>query len=51
MLLQDDKDRQVVLIQDLQSKELSISVYNKRTGKKRTYSNRDMVRKLFCKYA
>ena len=51
MLLQDDKDRQVVLIQDLQTKELSISIYNKKTGKKRIYSNIDMIRKLFCKYA
>ena len=51
MLLQDNKERQVVLIQDLQSKELSISVYNKKTGKKRTYTNRDIICKLFCRYA
>ena len=51
MLLQDNKERQVVLIQDLQSKELRISVYNKKTGKKRTYTNRDIVCKLFCRYA
>lgn len=51
MLLQDNKERQVVLNQDVSSKELSITVYNKATGRKRTYSNIDMVHKLFCKYA
>ena len=51
MLLYNDKERQVVLDQDVLSKELSITIYNKATGKKRTYSNRDMVRRLFCKYA
>lgn len=35
MLLQDDKDRQVVLNKDIQSKELSISVYNKKNWKEK----------------
>ena len=51
MLLQDNKKRQVVLEKDVLSKQLSITIYNKVTGKKRTYNNRDMVCKLFCKYA
>lgn len=51
MLLQDNKERQVVLEKDVLSKQPSITIYNKVTGKKRMYNNRDMVCKLFCKYA
>lgn len=48
MLLQDNKERQVILEKDVLSKQPSITIYNKATGKKRTYNNRDMVCKLFA---
>ena len=48
MLLQDNKERQVVLEQNLHTKEFSVAVYNKETGKKRVYKAKKMMHKLIC---
>ena len=48
MLLQDNKERQVVLGQNPHTKEFTVAVYNKETGKKRVYKTKKMMRKLIC---
>ena len=48
MLLQDNKERQVVLGQNPYTKEFTVAVYNKETGKKRVYKTKKMMRKLIC---
>ena len=41
MLLQDNKERQVVLGQNPYTKEFTVAVYNKETGKKRVYKTKN----------
>ena len=48
MLLQDNKERQVVLGQNPYTKEFTVAVYNKETGKKRVYKTKKMMHKLIC---
>lgn len=48
MLLQDNKERQVVLEQNPLTKEFSVVVYKKNTQKKTTYKNRRMMHKIIC---
>ena len=48
MLLQDTKERQVVLGQNPCTKQFSVAVYNKETGKKRVYKSQKMMHKLIC---
>ena len=48
MLLQDNKERQVILEQNPLTKEFSVVVYNKLTQKKTTYKNQKMMHKLIC---
>ena len=48
MLLQDNKERQVVLGQNPHTKEFTVAVYNKETGKKRVYKTKKMMHKLIC---
>ena len=48
MLLQDNKERQVVLGQNPHTKEFSVAVFNKETGKKRVYKTKKMMHKLIC---
>ena len=46
MLLQDNKERQVILEQNPLTKEFSVVIYNKSTQKKRTYRNQKTMHKL-----
>ena len=46
MLLQDNKERQVVLEQNPLTKEFSVVVYDKSTQKKTTYKNQKTMHKL-----
>ena len=48
MLLKDTKEKQITLDQNLLTKQLSISVYNKITGKKITYTNPKRMCILFA---
>ena len=48
MLLQDNKERQVVLEQNMHTKDFCVVVYNKETGKKRVYKSQKMMYKLIC---
>ena len=48
MLLQDNKERQVILEQNPLTKEFCIVIYNKVTQKKRTYRNQKIMHKLIC---
>lgn len=48
MLLQDNKERQVVLEQNPLTKEFAVVVYKKSTKKKTTYRNQKMMHKLIC---
>ena len=48
MLLQDNKERQVVLGQNPYTKDFTVAVYNKETGKKRVYKTKKMMHKLIC---
>ena len=48
MLLQDNNERQVVLGQNPHTKEFTVAVYNKTTGKKRVYKTKKMMHKLIC---
>ena len=48
MLLQDNKERHVVLGQNPHTKEFTVAVYNKETGKKRVYKNQKTMHKLIC---
>ena len=48
MLLQDNKERQVILEQNPLTKEFSVVIYNKLTQKKRTYRNQKTMHKLIC---
>ena len=48
MLLQDNKERQVVLEQNPHTKDFTVAVYNKETGKKRVYKTKKMMHKLIC---
>ena len=48
MLLQDNKERQVILEQNPLTKEFSVVIYNKSTQKKRTYRNQKTMHKLIC---
>lgn len=48
MLLKDTKEKQIVLNQDLLTKKLSITVYNKITKKKITYTNPKRMCVLFA---
>ena len=48
MLLQDNKERQVVLGQNPHTKEFTVAVYNKKTGNKRVYKTKKMMHKLIC---
>lgn len=48
MLLQDNNERQVALEQNPLTKEFSVMVYNKISGKKTTYNNQKMMHKLIC---
>ena len=48
MLIQDTKERQVVLEQNPHTKEFTVVVYNKETGKKRVYKSQKMMHKLIC---
>ena len=48
MWLQDNKERQVVLGQNPYTKDLTVAVYNKETGKKRVYKTKKMMHKLIC---
>lgn len=47
MLLKDTKEKQIVLNQNLLTKQLSITVYNKITKKKITYTNPERMCILF----
>ena len=48
MLLQDNKERQVILEQNPLTKEFSVMVYNKISGNKRTYKSQKTIHKLIC---
>ena len=48
MLLQDNKERQVILEQNPLTKEFCIVIYDKVTQKKRTYRNQKTMHKLIC---
>ena len=48
MLLKDENGKQIVLNQNPLTKELSITVINKVTRKRRTYRNKKMIYKLFA---
>ena len=48
MLLKDTKEKQIVLNQNLLTKQLSITVYNKKTEKKITYINPKKMCVLFA---
>lgn len=48
VLLKDTKEKQIVLNQNLLTKQLSITVYNKKTGKKITYTNPKRMCALFA---
>lgn len=48
MLLKDTKEKQIVLNQDLLTKQLSITVYNKITKKKIIYTNPKRMCVLFA---
>ena len=48
MLLQDNKERQVILEQNPLTKKFSVVIYNKVTQKKRTYRNQKTMHKLKC---
>ena len=48
MLLQDNKERQVILEKDPLTKEFSVIVYNKSTQEKTTYRSQKMMHKLIC---
>ena len=48
MLLQDNKERQVVLEQNPLTKDFTVVVYNKSTHKKTIYKNQKMMHKLIC---
>lgn len=47
MLLKDTNGKQIVLNQNLLTKELSITVIDKTTRKQKTYRNKQMICKLF----
>ena len=48
MLLQDNKEHQVILEKDPLTKEFSVIVYNKSTQEKTTYRSQKMMHKLIC---
>ena len=48
MLLKDTKEKQIILNQNLLTKQLSITVYNKITKKKTTYTDHKKMRVLFA---
>lgn len=48
MLLKDENGKQIVLNQNPLTKELSITVIDKITRKRRTYRNKKMICKLFA---
>ena len=48
MLLQDNDERQVTLEQNPLTKEFSVMIYNKISGKKIIYKNQKMMHKLIC---
>lgn len=48
MLLKDENGKQIVLNQNPLTKELSITVINKVTRKRRTYRNKKMIYKLYA---
>lgn len=48
MLLKDNKEKQIVLNQNLLTKQLSITVYNKITKKKITYTDHKKMCILFA---
>ena len=47
ILLKDTKEKQIILNQNLLTKQLSITVYNKITKKKITYTNPERMCILF----
>lgn len=48
MLLKTTDEKQIVLNKSILTKEISITVYNRKTSKRRTYKNKKMVAKLFA---
>lgn len=47
MLLKDTNGKQIVLNQNPLTKEISVTVIDKKTQKRRTYRNKKMICKLF----
>lgn len=48
MLLKDENGKQIVLNQNPLTKEISVTVIDKKTRKRRTYRNKKMICKLFA---
>ena len=47
IMLRDDSEKQIGLCQNPLTKEITMSVYDKRSRKQRTYRNKKMLAKIF----